>query len=172
MIIEAWALLAKDDIVFDPETRTVSAKKDGMRYFRPEPGEERRGYRYYRFEGEVPDGSVFEVRGDNDQTEGRGGTYVAGYFSSYPVAYKAAQGLGVMGTAGYISVAPAPAKVWDDHSQWKAQFSSRNPAAETRHIHLEQVLRLAPNDTAAMSVANPEYVAYLELRAKFEPETV
>jgi len=46
---------------------------------------------------------VYEVRGDNDKTEGRGGTYLVGYYKNQDIANQASKNHGVMGSSGYIS---------------------------------------------------------------------
>lgn len=45
---------------------------------------------------------LYKVTGENDTTEGRGGTYLVGYFVNSVDAQKAAEGKGVWGGAGDI----------------------------------------------------------------------
>lgn len=47
--------------------------------------------------------TFWQVKGDNDTTEGRGGLHVVGWFETESEAKEAAQGQGVWGGAGYIS---------------------------------------------------------------------
>ncbi len=46
---------------------------------------------------------AYEVRGETDTNEGRGGTYLVGYFTSKDVADEAANGKGVWGAPGYVN---------------------------------------------------------------------
>lgn len=45
---------------------------------------------------------LFEARGDTDQNEGRGGTFLVGWFTDEAIAKKAVEDKGVMGTLGYV----------------------------------------------------------------------
>jgi hypothetical protein len=47
--------------------------------------------------------NLYEVRGENDSTEGRGGTHLVGWFTSSEIADKAAEGKGVMGYKGTVN---------------------------------------------------------------------
>ena len=46
---------------------------------------------------------LFEVRGESDTTEGRGGTYLVGWFTDGEIAKKAAHEKGVWGGHGQIN---------------------------------------------------------------------
>lgn len=47
--------------------------------------------------------SAYEVRGETDTNEGRGGTYLVGYFSNSTLAAEAAESKGVWGSPGSVS---------------------------------------------------------------------
>lgn len=46
--------------------------------------------------------SYYEVRGESEKNEGRGGTYLVGYFATESIAKRASQGHGVMGYEGHV----------------------------------------------------------------------
>lgn len=46
--------------------------------------------------------TAYEVRGETDTTEGRGSTYIVGYFNNKTAADEAAAGKGVWGAPGYV----------------------------------------------------------------------
>jgi hypothetical protein len=51
--------------------------------------------------------SAYEVRGQNDTTEGRGGTYLVGYFFNKTTADEAAKDKGVWGSPGLVKAVAA-----------------------------------------------------------------
>ena len=127
----------------------------------------------YAVAAELPDGSVFEVRGEIDQTEGRLGGYVAGRFDNFPAAYEASEGLGVMGRRGDVLVRPAPVSVFSSVEEWKAAFD-RDKAREAKtndSFNLRAVVELAPDDGQALGAADPEYAIWLKLNEKYAPTT-
>ena len=51
--------------------------------------------------------TIWQVTGDKDQTEGRGGTYVVGYTKTEKEAQELARGKGVMGSDGEVHLKQA-----------------------------------------------------------------
>jgi len=127
----------------------------------------------YAVTAELPEGTVFEVRGSIDQTEGRGGSYVAGLFDNFPAAHAAAKGLGVMGRPGDITVLPAPVNVFGDVDSWRAAFdrSAARKTTTSGTTSLLSILELAGDDAAALGAADPEFAIWLKLNDKFAPKT-
>lgn len=126
----------------------------------------------YTVTAELPDGSVFEVRGEKDQTEGRLGAYIPGVFDSFPVAYAAAAGLGVQGRRGEVLVRPAPERVFSTVEEWKSAFD-RDAARATKpnnSFKLKSVAKLAADDARAVGAADPEYAIWKKLNEKFAPK--
>lgn len=126
----------------------------------------------YTVTAEIPDGSVFEVRGEKDQTEGKLGGYIAGLFDTFPVAYAAAAGLGVMGRRGDVLVRPAPANVFSTVEDWKSAFD-RDAARATKpnnSFSLKSVAELADDDARAVGAADPEYAIWQKLNEKYAPK--
>lgn len=125
----------------------------------------------YAVTAEIPDGSVFEVHGEKDQTEGRLGSYVAGVFDNYPAAYEAAAGLGVMGRRGDVLVRLAPASVFSSVEEWKHAFDRDTcKAVSSSPFNLRAVVELAADDGQARGAANPEYAIWAKLNEKFGPK--
>lgn len=123
----------------------------------------------YKVTAEVPDGSVFEVRGDIDQAEGRRGLYTAGYFDNFAAAFEASKGLGVMGRRGEVTILPAPMNVFSTVEEWKAETALR-PARDSdpaRRTELRAIVQLAPHDPKALGAADPEYAIWIKLNAKY-----
>jgi hypothetical protein len=130
------------------------------------------GYSSYAVTAELPDGSVFEIRGERDQTEGKLGGYIAGVFDNFPAAYAAAAGLGVMGRRGEVLVRTAPVNVFSTVEDWKARFDldaarAAKPADST--TLLRGIVELAADDAQALGAADPEYAVWLKLNEKFAP---
>lgn len=125
----------------------------------------------YTVTTDIPDGSVFEVRGEKDQTEGRLGSYVAGLFDNYPAAYEAAAGLGVMGRRGDVFVRLAPASVFSSAEEWKRTFDRDTcKTFSSSPFNLRTVVELAADDGQARGAANPEYAVWVKLNEKFGPK--
>lgn len=174
MKISAYAGVNPGEVEFDPITRTVSFTSKARPEFRPrvpEPGARGDRLSWFKVEAEIPDGSVFEVQGDTDQTEGRGGRYTAGYFSTHEAAWNASSGLGVQGCPGHVRIAPMPEKVWDSVKEWHSnRVNSKSKVRAAAPTELGAVFKLVQGDTDTLGLASPEYAAYLVLKAKFEPE--
>lgn len=125
----------------------------------------------YAVTAELPDGSVFEVRGSVDQTEGRGGSYVAGLFDNLPAAHAATNGLGAQGQPGSITVLPAPVNVFSDVGNWREAFdlSQARKVTTAGPGSLISIVELAADDARAIGAADPEFAIWLKLNEKFAP---
>lgn len=123
----------------------------------------------YAVTADLPDGTVFAVRGELDQTEGKLGGYLAGFFDNYPAAYAAAEGLGVMGRRGDISVRLAPVNVYSDVAAWKAAFNFDEARKDSGSgtLYLRNVVELAGDDASALSAADPKFAIWLKLNEKY-----
>lgn len=126
----------------------------------------------YTVTAEIPDGSVFEVRGEIDQTEGKLGGYIAGLFDNFPAAYAAAAGLGVMGRRGDVLVRTAPVNVFSSVEEWSSTFDrgAARTASSSASFNLRSVVELAADDAQALGAADPEYAVWLKLNEKFAPK--
>jgi hypothetical protein len=96
----------------------------------------------YEVMAEIPDGSAFEDRGGKDQTEGRGDLR-RGPVRQLPAAYVASDGLGVMGSHGYVGIRLAPATVYSTHREWKEAFQpvvARRGATQNHQTNLHQLM--------------------------------
>lgn len=127
----------------------------------------------YAVTAELPDGSVFEIRGERDQTEGKLGGYIAGVFDNFPAAYEAAARLGVMGRRGEVLVRTAPVNIFSTAEEWRTGFdlAAAAKAKPMDSTTLRSFVELAVDDTQAIGAADPEYAIWLKLNEKFAPTT-
>lgn len=173
MEIKAYAKLKPEEIIYDPETRTVSVEPDYHRNFVPKSVVERMGKGFegwYLFSGEVSNMSFLEVQGAKDQTEGRGGNYTAGHFDTFREAWFAAEGLGVQGTNGEIKLFIYPDIIDNSFKLWKDERNRGVEPAASGYVGLHTVLTIDANNEEAMLKGNPRYAAYLQLKAEFESD--
>jgi hypothetical protein len=178
MKITAYMNLLPRHIHLDLASRTVSLDKSARNWdMGVYPSKEvaaatlGKDWDTYAVTADFPDGTVFAVRGELDQTEGKLGGYLAGLFDNYPAAYAAAEGLGVMGRRGDISVRPAPVNVFSDVAAWKVAFDydqARKDSGSGAH-YLRDFVELAGDDAAAMGTADPEFAVWLKLNEKYGP---
>lgn len=177
MKITGYMRLKPEHIDYDQEKRTVRLAKDArgwghLVYPTAELAAARplQGAQVYAVQAEVPNDSVFEVRGDIDMTEGRGGTYVAGIFANYADAFRASEGLAAQGQRGYIQLKLGIEKIYTSYEDWKSDFSEREARKAPRgpeRTDLHTIVELAPDDAAALGTADPEYALWLKLNEKF-----
>jgi hypothetical protein len=127
----------------------------------------------YAVTADLSDGTVFTVRGDKDQTEGKLGWYVAGVFDNFPAAFAAAEGLGVMGRRGDIAVRPGPVNIFSTVEDWKARFdlSAARASSPVDSVNLRQIVELAADDAQALGTADPERAIWMKLNEKYAPKT-
>lgn len=177
MKITGYMQLTTDHIDYDQQTRTVrltKAARDWSKTVYPtaELAAERlmAGAQIYAVTAELPNDSVFEVRGDIDQSEGRGGRYTAGYFADYASAFRAADGLGVQGTRGEVLIKTGIDRIYTSYEDWQEEFNlaaARNAPRASERISIREIVELAPTDETALGAADPEYALWLKLNEKF-----
>lgn len=177
MKITGYMLLTPDLIAYDPEERTVHLAKEARFYgrmvfptFELAATPTARGEQIYAVQAEVPNDTVFEVRGDIDMSEGRGGTYIAGIFANYGDAFLAAEGLGAQGRRGYLNLKLGIERIYTSYADWKKEFNpaeARNAPQGNERTDLLSIVDLAPRDAAALGAADPEYAVWLRLNEKF-----
>lgn len=175
MEITAYMNLTPKNLIFDPVTRGTALAPDARNprhVVHPDLESAASaligGQATYTVTADVPDGSIFEVRGEFDQTEGHLGTYIAGLFSNYAAAFEAADGLGLHCRRGEITVRPELLEVFDSAADWSAR---RSPArySGTSGTDLRMLVNLRAGDTAAQEVAD-EYALFLKLSEKYAPQ--
>jgi hypothetical protein len=178
MKITGYMQLKPEHIAYDEQTRTVRLTKEARGWQHtvfPTADEAARwaadaGTEVYAVTAELPNDSTFEVRGDIDQTEGRGGLYTAGYFADYASAFRAAEGLGVQGTCGQVLIKAGMDRIYTSYDEWKAEFSpaaARTAPRPSERLSIREVVELAPTDESALQTADPEYALWLRLNQKF-----
>lgn len=169
MKITAYARLTPEEIIYDPESRTVSAKVDRQRVFHPTMLSDKNADRgeWYRFSADIPENSFFEALGANDQTEGRTGNYTIGHFDSFDSACRAADKAGVQGTRGEIKLFVYPSVVHSIYNNWERNYKRVDAIPVSGFVSLHSILTIDASDESAMLKSNPEYAAYLQLKAKF-----
>lgn len=179
MKITGYMRLKSEHIAYDQEKRTVRLSKEAhgwghLVYPTLELAEANlgKGQQAYTVQAEVPDDTLFEVRGDIDMTEGRGGTYVAGFFADYADAFRAAEGLGAQGQRGYLQLKLGIERIYTSYADWRAEFDEgkARKAPQTERKDLLSIVDLAPDDAAALGAADPEYALWLKLNEKFGPK--
>ena len=177
MKITGYMHLTPEHIDYDQQTRTVRLAKDARSWQRTVyPTAEMAakdpfaGTQVYAVTAELPNDSLFEVRGDIDQTEGRGGAYTAGYFADYASAFKAAEGLGVQGSRGQVLIKTGIDRIYTSYEDWQEEFNlaaARKAPRATERISIRDIVELAATDETALGVADPEYALWLKLNEKF-----
>lgn len=102
--------------------------------------------------GRIFDVTLYKVTANTDTTEGRGSTYVIGWFVDAGVAKKAAKGKGVMGTDSPVDPVACSVIRTDDGSVFLVGDEVQITYEDPKEVRERALAKLTPEERNALGI--------------------